>query len=1093
MEDLFPTLNMNKNTFIQIKKVIAIVILVIFISTSIKSPAYAQTVDPMARMPAPGGMVHLSPKFTPAHLAGLTIHTDNALKFDFLIQRGDEPLNESQKKEQYTNLVKYFLASLTIPDQDQWVNLSPYEKNRIIKDDFGKTEMGRDLLAQDYMLKQITSSLIYPEDRLGKNFWGRVYERAYKEYGATNIPINTFNKVWIIPDEAAVYESGNTVYVLRNHLKVMLEQDYLSLDNHMAISNSDAKSVNKIGSQIVREIVLPELEKEVNQGKNFANLRQIYSGMILATWYKHALKESLLGKIYANKVKIKGVDQNPQNNKVIYQKYLKAFKKGVFNYIKEDLNKYTHQMIPRKYFSGGVVDFAAVVTGNQVTKGFNDGTLLIFNNRASISQNVAAKIDLASISETSIDRASVSLNTSYDAAMIEEPVSFEQAMKGQYLTHPQEGVGLVMGKEGSQIFVAFKHNSVYVTRTFNTTSFQGFRLANPDEKEEYERLKFEKVLVENDARSDFYKLPIYRRLRIHAEYVHDPVAGVLITYALNKKRLLRDRNVIGIYTATLGEMIMILSIVGIGINRATSHETILMEDMLEDSAIRHKLEAALTPDGKHLTSDAKSAAFTGLLRSKKLLRFMDNTQKARAAVYSYNRVAVIIAEILRNGEEYIKADRGEAQSYLPLIDQRPTRIEEVSPGDLQWLDEYSKQAQKELSPVVNAFDREGFLRQYRDLSYRVLRAINDRVSGMHPDKNPVEIKVFIGGNPSQRPLLNVSEAIQFLNDNDQWIIEGIYYESNGKMIVALALPVKQRQSLISRKNILDEFLDLIKSGDLILDIEQVREHVQRVVSAVNRRIVAAIEDGRIPQYRAPIINSRVLVVAHQRGAQGTPTLDELSGSGDYERISSSEVRLRLLRNEDGSIKRPTSIKGKNLDWLWEVSCVPNEIYEKARSFIENYYDPETGMANVGPTRSLESGFLIPPSDMRTQLPRLGFSFEEEEAIIESYRLMGFDISKDAAMQSDNATTSVLAQGFIKDKALITVEKESPLGGIDFNSANMNFQIKRDGRGAPLPLLQQDMAQLSLIHGFIPKILEITPAVNLPIISEIQQKLQPSSV
>jgi len=36
-------------------------------------------------------------------------------------------------------------------------------------------------------------------------------------------------------------------------------------------------------------------EKEVNEGRNFANLRQVFSGMILAVWYKHALKESLLG------------------------------------------------------------------------------------------------------------------------------------------------------------------------------------------------------------------------------------------------------------------------------------------------------------------------------------------------------------------------------------------------------------------------------------------------------------------------------------------------------------------------------------------------------------------------------------------------------------------------------------------------------------------------------------------------------------------------------------------------------------------------------------------------------------------------------
>src|SRR5271156_3322328 len=189
------------------RKAISILILVAFISSSVKSPAYAD--DQMPRLPAPGVMVHLSPEFTPAHLQGLTIHPDNALQFDFLISRGDQPLSGGQKKEEYNKLVKYFLASLTIPDEDQWVNLSPYEKDRIIKDDFGKTEMGRDLLAQDYMLKQITASLIYPEDRLGREFWDRVYVQAQREYGTTNVPVNTFNKVWILPDDALIYEKSN--------------------------------------------------------------------------------------------------------------------------------------------------------------------------------------------------------------------------------------------------------------------------------------------------------------------------------------------------------------------------------------------------------------------------------------------------------------------------------------------------------------------------------------------------------------------------------------------------------------------------------------------------------------------------------------------------------------------------------------------------------------------------------------------------------------------------------------------------------------------------------------------------------------------
>ena len=40
--------------------------------------------------------------------------------------------------------------------------------------------------------------------------------------------------------------------------------------------------------------------------------------------------------------------------KHIYQRYLQAFKKGAYNYIKEELDPLTQQNIPRKYFSGGM-------------------------------------------------------------------------------------------------------------------------------------------------------------------------------------------------------------------------------------------------------------------------------------------------------------------------------------------------------------------------------------------------------------------------------------------------------------------------------------------------------------------------------------------------------------------------------------------------------------------------------------------------------------------------------------------------------------------------------------------------------------------
>ncbi len=307
-------------------------------------------------LPAPGAAITLTPAFTPAHLKGMVIDPAHPFKFDFLIHRGDEMLTEEQKRAEYPRLIKYFLASLAIPDTDQWVNLSPYEKGRIIPDNFGMTEMGHDLLAEDYLLKQIAASLTNPDTDLGRKFWDEVYGRAYQKFGTTDILADTFNKVWIIPDRAVFYEKGNTVYVLEHRLKVMMEKDYLAAKAGGPVSTPpDRDEGAAISQDVMRQIIIPAVEKEVNEGRNFARLRQVYSGMLLAAWYKRALKGSALARAYADRSNVRGVDQDPARNQDIYEQYVAAFRAGAYNMIREDVDRSTHEIIPRKYFSGGMV------------------------------------------------------------------------------------------------------------------------------------------------------------------------------------------------------------------------------------------------------------------------------------------------------------------------------------------------------------------------------------------------------------------------------------------------------------------------------------------------------------------------------------------------------------------------------------------------------------------------------------------------------------------------------------------------------------------------------------------------------------------
>nr|CAI78509.1 hypothetical protein [uncultured bacterium] len=346
------------------KVIVSLIILCFSFSTVMPAGlSYAQ-IAPVLNLPVPGAMVNPSIAFVPPLLKGMTIYPDEPLRFDFIIDSGNSKFDEEEVKTESEKLVKYFLAALTVPKNDLWVNLSPQEKDRIIPDYLGKTTLGRDMLAQDYLLKQLSASLIHPETELGAKFWDRIKELTFIRYGTTDLPMNTFNKVWVLPEKANVYEYNNTVYITHSRLKVMTDSDYLATKEDTRHKTQDTSIEQRatsheqqnLESEILREIIIPEIEREVNEGKNFAPLRQMYHSLILAKWYKETIKDSLLSQIYVDQNKTAGVEVDDVTIKEqIYEQYIEAYQKGVFNYIREDYDRLAQDIIPRKYFSGGVV------------------------------------------------------------------------------------------------------------------------------------------------------------------------------------------------------------------------------------------------------------------------------------------------------------------------------------------------------------------------------------------------------------------------------------------------------------------------------------------------------------------------------------------------------------------------------------------------------------------------------------------------------------------------------------------------------------------------------------------------------------------
>jgi len=308
-------------------------------------------------MPLPGTLLPTSLAFSLPTLKGISIEPNDPFKIDFIVDTSSRNLTQPLGQEQVNLLVKYFLSFLTIPEKDLWVNLSPYEKDRIITSEFETTNAGRDMLVQDYILKQLASSLTYPDHKLGQTFWKKVYKRALSEYGTTELPINTYSKVWVVPDRAVVYEGNGSAFISESRLKVLTEEDYLSIEKNsqkMGFSTFKKQEIDHLSTEVTREIIIPELEREVNTGRYFAPLRQMYNSLILAIWFKKSFKHHLIAQVYVDQRKTSGIAlSEKQIKEKIFAQYLKAYKKGVYNYIKEEPDLISGQTIPRKYFSGG--------------------------------------------------------------------------------------------------------------------------------------------------------------------------------------------------------------------------------------------------------------------------------------------------------------------------------------------------------------------------------------------------------------------------------------------------------------------------------------------------------------------------------------------------------------------------------------------------------------------------------------------------------------------------------------------------------------------------------------------------------------------
>lgn len=304
-----------------------------------------------------------------------------------------EHIASAHDRAQLKRLIKYFLGGLTLQESDLWVNLSLYEKDRIIPEAFAQTAMGRDVLSQDLELKRLISSLLQPQHALGKTFWRQVYLQA-RQQGLDQQPLTVFHKFWIVPDLAQIYEgcadqgqqnmlptNHRCAFITQSRLKVMLDRDYQAqgrwTKGQLKISK---EQVSMDG--LLRDLILPALENEVNQGRQFIPIRQAYHSLILAMWYREKMSSRPAVNAYVDKRLIAGTEHGGQrfeDIQVIYRSYVRLLNSQLGGVLEDDRKGQV-----TKYVSGGfLLKVSSLQRTTQQPKDINKAVLVLVRCRPS--------------------------------------------------------------------------------------------------------------------------------------------------------------------------------------------------------------------------------------------------------------------------------------------------------------------------------------------------------------------------------------------------------------------------------------------------------------------------------------------------------------------------------------------------------------------------------------------------------------------------------------------------------------------------------------------------------------------------------------
>lgn len=312
----------------------------------------------------PGYLQGLLPvdHFRPIHLRYFSLDpaTDT---FELFLDQGDtKNPSESELQEASRRSVEYFQIGLALPNTAFWVNLRPDSPQDIIDPLLAKTDVGKVLLEADLQLKKDLAMATSPDRPVGKRYWDLMYVKAESLFGSVDeMSIPALSRPWIVPAEVIIAETPSGAYIYKATLKVMLEQDHLKDSVQFSFDDERLRALNDYSAGLIKELILPQLTREVNASRRYASLRQVYYSLIMAQYFKNKLKgrAAALGAAEGSlisRIDSKGLtglaSRQPWSPDIYFKAYQKSFQQGEYNKVTEVYTVFGPTI--RTYCTGGV-------------------------------------------------------------------------------------------------------------------------------------------------------------------------------------------------------------------------------------------------------------------------------------------------------------------------------------------------------------------------------------------------------------------------------------------------------------------------------------------------------------------------------------------------------------------------------------------------------------------------------------------------------------------------------------------------------------------------------------------------------------------